>query len=207
VLDVLLRIGPHGAGFRPMAEGLRLRTLESASHGVDLGPLEPCLPARLFTRSRKIELAPPRLVQDLDRLRPLLVPPAPDRRLQLIGRRDLRSNNSWMHNSERLVKGRDRCTLLMHPDDAASRGLADGQRVHIASRVASVEAALQVTRDVMSGVVCLPHGWGHQREGTRLRVAEAHPGVSSNDLTDDLRLDALCGTAAFSGTPVEVTAG
>jgi anaerobic selenocysteine-containing dehydrogenase len=110
-----------------------------------------------------------------------------------------------MHNSERLVKGRDRCTLLMHPEDAASRGLADGQAVSVRSRVGVLRVALQVSADMMPGVVCMPHGWGHHREGTRLRVAEAHAGASLNDLTDEERVDALCGTAAFSGTPVEVT--
>ena len=109
-----------------------------------------------------------------------------------------------MHNSERLVKGRDRCTLLMHPDDAAPRGLRDGQRVRVSSRVASVETAVEVTPDVMRGVVCLPHGWGHHRGGARLRVAGARAGVSLNDLTDDQAVDGLCGTARYSGTPVEV---
>jgi anaerobic selenocysteine-containing dehydrogenase len=206
LLDLLLRTGPHGAGFRPFGRGLRLRTLERAPHGIDLGPLEPCLPERLYTRSKKIELAPRPFVEDLERLRPRLAVNPEGTRLQLIGRRDVRSNNSWMHNSARLVKGRDRCTLLMHPDDASHRGLEDGQRVRIESRVGAVEAGLQVTADVRAGVVCLPHGWGHHRPGTRLAVAEAHPGVSFNDLSDELALDALCGTAAFSGTPVEVTA-
>jgi anaerobic selenocysteine-containing dehydrogenase len=103
------------------------------------------------------------------------------------------------------VKGRDRCTLLMHPADAATRGLADGRRVRIRSRVGSVEAALEVTEGVRPGVVCLPHGWGHGRPGVRLRVAREHPGVSVNDLTDDARLDELTGNAAFSAVPVDVT--
>jgi anaerobic selenocysteine-containing dehydrogenase len=206
-LDLLLRLGPHGAGLRPFSRRLRLRTLEKSPHGIDLGPLEPCLPGRLFTRPRRIVLAPPRFVQDVERLRPRLSTSDSRAGLRLIGRRDLRSNNSWMHNSERLVRGRDRCTLLMNPEDATRRGLMDGQRVRIASRVGTVQAGLQVTTDVMEGVVCLPHGWGHHREGSRLRVAEAHAGVSLNDLTDEQSVDALCGTAAFSGTPVEVTAG
>jgi anaerobic selenocysteine-containing dehydrogenase len=206
LLDVLLRSGPHGAGFLPFARGLRLRTLEQAPHGVDLGALEPCLPERLYTRTKTIDLVPRAFVDDLERLRPRLVAPPPDASLQLIGRRDVRSNNSWMHNSARLVKGRPRCTLLMHPDDAAVRGLQDGQPVRIASRVGAVVAGLQVSEDVRAGVVCLPHGWGHHRPGTRLGIAQAHAGVSLNDLTDEHALDALCGTAAFSGTPVEVTA-
>jgi anaerobic selenocysteine-containing dehydrogenase len=204
LLGFLLRTGPHGAGFRPFARGLTLRRLEAAPHGIDLGALEPAFPGRLHTRDRTIQLAPERFVQDLERLRPRLEASPARTELQLIGRRDLRSNNSWMHNSERLVKGRDRCTLLMHPADAGRRGLAAGQRVRVESRVGSVEATLEATTDVMPGVVCLPHGWGHHRPGIRLAVAQAHAGVSLNDLTDDQRVDALCGTAGFSGTPVEV---
>jgi anaerobic selenocysteine-containing dehydrogenase len=204
LLGILLRTGPHGAGFRPFGRGLTLRRLQAKPHGIDLGPLEPAFPGRLYTRDGVLRLAPERLVKDLERLRPSLEPAANGTSLQLIGRRDLRSNNSWMHNSERLVKGRDRCTLLMHPDDAGRRGLAAGQKVRVESRVGAVEATLEATTDVMPGVVCLPHGWGHHRAGTRLRVAEAHAGVSLNDLTDDQRVDVLCGTAGFSGTPVEV---
>jgi anaerobic selenocysteine-containing dehydrogenase len=205
LLKLLLRTGPHGSGLLPFGRGLSLRRLEKAPHGIDLGPLEPCLPARLGTRDGKLELAPARFVEDLARLSAWAEQGESNGSLRLIGRRDLRSNNSWMHNSERLVKGRDRCTLLMHPDDAASRGLADGQAVSVRSRVGALRVPLQVTADVMPGVVCLPHGWGHHREGMRLRVAQAHAGASLNDLTDEDRVDALCGTAAFSGTPVEVT--
>jgi anaerobic selenocysteine-containing dehydrogenase len=202
----LLRTGPHGAGFLPFARGLTLRRLLGASHGVDLGPLTPCLPARLGSRSRRISLAPPRLLDDLRRLGAPRAEPEPAAgRLLLIGRRDLRSNNSWMHNSARLVKGRDRCTLLMHPEDARARGLLGGQRVRIRSRVGSVEATLEVTEDVRPGVVSLPHGWGHGREGTRLAVANTVPGASLNDLTDDLLVDALSGTAQLTGVPVDVT--
>ncbi len=192
-VDLLLRFGPHR---------LSLRRLRRAPHGVDLGPLTPCLPGRLYTRDRRIQLAPDRLLADLGRLADAAT--CADG-LTLIGRRDLRSNNSWMHNSARLVKGRDRCTLLMHPDDAVQRGLQPGQRVRIASRAGAVDAALEVTDAMRKGVVCLPHGWGHGRAGTRLAVANTHPGVSINDLTDELRVDRLTGTAAFSGVPVEVT--
>jgi len=205
LLDLLLRTGPYGKGLRPFGRGLSLRSLEHAPHGIDLGPLAPCLPDRLGTPSKRMDLAPGPFVQDMGRLRDGLGGAESDGRLRLIGRRDLRSNNSWMHNSERLVKGRDRCTLLMHPGDAARHGLRDGQTVNVRSRAGSVAVALQVTADVMPGVVCLPHGWGHGRDGTRLRVARAHAGASLNDLTDELRVDALCGTAAFSGTPVEVS--
>jgi anaerobic selenocysteine-containing dehydrogenase len=127
--------------------------------------------------------------------------------LQLIGRRQLRNNNSWMHNSERLTSGAERCTLLMHPDDASARGLVKGQRVRVTSRVGSVMVSLEITDAIMPGVVSLPHGWGHDRPGMRLRVATAHPGASVNDLTDEALVDALAGTASFSGVPVSVDGG
>jgi anaerobic selenocysteine-containing dehydrogenase len=126
--------------------------------------------------------------------------------LVLIGRRDLRSNNSWMHNSRRLVKGRERCTLLMHPVDAAARGLDDGQRVRVATRTGALDVPVQLSDAMRPGVVSLPHGFGHHRPGTRQSVAAERPGVSLNDLTDETHLDGLSGTAAFSGVPVEVEA-
>ena len=122
------------------------------------------------------------------------------------GRRHVRSNNSWMHNSQRLVKGKPRCTLMMHPDDAVRRGVADGATVRLRSRVGEVEVPVEVTEQVMPGVVSLPHGWGHDREGTRLGVASRHAGASINDVVDDQRIDALTGTAVLNGTPVEVVA-
>jgi anaerobic selenocysteine-containing dehydrogenase len=206
LLDVALRFGPHGAGLRP--GGLSLRSLEEAVHGVDLGPLEPSLPGRLFTRDRKIPLAPDLFARDLDRVRKDLLdtPAAPDHDLVLIGRRHLRSNNSWMHNSHRLVKGPARCTLLMHPDDASRRGLAGGERVRVRSRVGSVEIAVEVSDEVMPGVVSIPHGWGHDRPGVALSTAQRHPGVSVNDLTDDRLLDGVSGNAALNGVPVRVEA-
>jgi anaerobic selenocysteine-containing dehydrogenase len=204
MIALLLRLGPHGAGFVPFRRGLTLARLRRKPHGVDLGPLLPCLPERLYTRSKRIDLAPARLLEDVRRL-VLGITGSANGTLELIGRRGLRSNNSWMHNSERLVKGRDRCTLLMHPEDARRRGLENGQRVRVASRIGSVEAALEVSAEMRPGVVSLPHGWGHAREGTSLRVANAVPGASVNGLTDELRVDPLSGNAAFSGVPVDVT--
>lgn len=205
VTNLLLRFGPHGAGLNTFRRGLSLSALEAAPHGVDLGPLQPSLPGRLFSRDRRLELAPARFLADVPRLRhAMAAPPVDGPSLALIGRRDLRSNNSWMHNSQRLVRGPERCTLLMHPKDAGERGLRDGQRVRVSSRAGAVEVALAVSDGIRPGVVSLPHGWGHDRPGTRLRVANAHAGASLNDLTDDLRVDPLSGTAAFSGTPVEV---
>ncbi|WP_437579631.1 molybdopterin oxidoreductase family protein [Sorangium sp. So ce887] len=226
LLDAALRFGPYGAGVSPLSGGLSLRRLEREVHGVDLGPLVPCLPERLFTRSGRIELAPEVLVADLDRARAALdregggalgravngagEASAPGQRgeagydLQLIGRRQLRSNNSWLHNSHRLVKGRNRCTLLMHPEDAARRGIAAAQRVRVCSRVGSIDLEVELTDEVMPGVVSVPHGWGHGRDGVRLETARQHAGESVNDLTDDLAIDALSGTAALNGVPVRV---
>ena len=232
MVDIGLRQGPYGTGFRPFGGGLRMQTLEQQPHGVDLGPLQPALPGRLRTADRRMQLAPALLLADVDRLEATLTsthlstsgtPRATalvdsvtdaavrqqsngvtDGSLSLIGRRALRSNNSWMHNSERLVRGRNRCTLLMHPDDAAARALCDGNTVRITSRVGVVVVPLEVTDSVMPGVVSLPHGWGHGRDGTRLSIANAHAGVSINDLTDDQRIDTLTGNAGFSGVPVQV---
>ena len=206
MLDIALRQGPYGGGLRPLARGLRMHTLEQNPHGVDLGPLQPSLPTRLRTADRRLHLAPSPLLADVARLEITLdATPAPDGTLQLIGRRSLRSNNSWMHNSERLVRGRNRCTVQMHPDDASTRGLQDGDEVRITSRTGNVIAPLEVTDQVMRGVVSLPHGWGHRRAGTQLDVANRNPGVSINDLTDDQRIDTFTGNAGFSGVPVHVT--
>ena len=206
LVALLLRFGPRGAGLVPFGRGMSLGRLRRDPHGIDLGPLEPSLPRRLYTKSRRIELAPGRLLEDLKRLRLGLDAPV-NGGLALIGRRELRSNNSWMHNSERLVKGKERCTLLMHPQDASARGLRDGEQVRVASRAGVVVAPLELSDAMRLGVVSLPHGWGHQRAGTRLTVAGARPGVSFNDLSDEALVDPLCGTARLNDVPVEVTAG
>ena len=179
--------------------------LERAPHGVDLGPLVPMLPERLVTDNKRIALVPPIYVNDIERVRAMLDAEPPRREtLSLISRRDLRSNNSWMANSERLVRGARRCDLLMHPTDATARAIADGDTVRVASRVGSIDVAVELTDAIMPGVVCLPHGWGHNRDGVRMRVARANGGASVNDLTDDQQVDALGGNAVFSGTPVSV---
>jgi anaerobic selenocysteine-containing dehydrogenase len=201
VLDLALRTGPHG--IRRGRHGLSLARLRAAPHGLDLGPLERRLPGRLGTPGRVVELAPRLYLDDLPRLeRYFAVPPAG---LVMIGRRDLRSNNSWMHNSTRLVKGPPRCTLMIHPDDAAARGLADGGRARIATGQGAIELPVEVTDGVMPGVVSVPHGWGHARAGVRLAVAATVPGESVNDVIDPARIDELSGTSALSGQPVEVT--
>ncbi len=206
VLDLLLRFGPHGRGLAGR-RGLSLARLEAEPHGVDLGPLEPRLPEVLATPQKRIALAPRPFLDDVARLEARLdAARLDDEQLLLIGRRQLRSNNSWMHNSERLVKGPEACTLLMHPDDARARGLADGDRVQVRSRVGQVAVPLALSSDIAVGVVSLPHGWGHGQSGVALRVAQSHAGASINDLTDEQRLDALSGNASFSGVPVTVTA-
>ena len=204
LLALLLRAGPYGRGLRAWGRGLTLGVLEKTPHGIDLGPLAPCLPGALRTSDRRIALAPAAFVADLARLRARLARPEAPAALSLIGRRDLRSNNSWMHNSPRLVKGRDRCLLLMHPADARERGLADGERVRVRSRAGEVEAALRVTDEMRPGVVSLPHGWGHDRPGIRLRVAAERPGASFNDVSDERDVDPLGGTAVLNGVSVEV---
>lgn len=184
--------------------GLTLQKLLDAPNGVDLGALETAFPRRLATPGRRLELAPALFVADLARATAALAEPVPA--LALIGRRHVRSNNSWLHNSHRLVKGKPRCTLMMHPDDAAARGLQEGALAMVRSRVGVVQVAVEITPDIEPGVVSLPHGWGHGRSGVRLAVASAHAGVSINDLVDDQRIDALTGTAVLNGTPVEVAA-
>ncbi len=208
-----IRRGRRGAGWWPFGtwtsesgRGLTLRQVIRAPHGMDLGPLEPCLPERLRTPHRRIDLVPDLLAADLVRVREtFFVPGAAPSGLLLIGRRDLRSNNSWGHNSYRLVKGPRRCTLRMHPDDARDRDLQTGDRVQVTSRVGTIEVTLELVDDVMPGVVSLPHGWGHDRPGIRLPVAGAYAGVSANDLTDEQFIDQLSGNAALNGLAVTVT--
>ncbi|MBT8247994.1 MAG: molybdopterin-dependent oxidoreductase, partial [Acidimicrobiia bacterium] len=205
ILDLGLRRGPWGSGLRLFGSGLSLASLELQPHGVDLGPLEPCLPERLRTAEQRIELAPEPFVKEARRLVDTFAEYEPTgHEFLLIGRRDLRSNNSWMHNSLRLVRGKERCTLLIHPDDAARIGVAGRSRVVVISRVGRVEVPLELSDAVMRGVVSLPHGWGHHRPGIELSVAVNHPGVSINDLTDEGAVDELCGNAVLSGVPVRI---
>ncbi len=199
-IDLGLRYGAYGK------QGLTLDALRAAPHGVDLGALRPRLPQALRTAGQRLDLAPPLLLADLDRARrALAAPPAlAAGQLLLVSRRELRSNNSWMHNAPRLVKGRNRCTLHLHPADAAARHLAEGQLVRVRSRVGTVELPVELTASMMPGVASMPHGYGHHRPGIRLDVAAQHAGASINDLTDETRLDALTGNAALSGVPVWV---
>ncbi|WP_097869247.1 molybdopterin-dependent oxidoreductase [Streptomyces sp. rh34] len=193
-LDLMLRLGPYG---------LTLEQLLAHPHGIDLGPLKPRVPEILRTRSGRVELLPEPIAADLPRLRRALGDrPAP---LVLVGRRHLRSNNSWMHNIGSLTGGSNVCTLQIHPDDAARLGLVDGATARIESSGGGIEAPAEITDTVRSGVVSLPHGWGHNRPGTRMTVAAAHPGANVNQLLDGTLLDPLSGTAVLNAIPVSVT--
>ncbi len=212
IVDLALRYGPYGAhGFNQQKlrqqgqSGLKLPGLKREVHGIDLGPLQSSLTWRICTPNRRIQLAPEIILADLERVRQIwLNGLAAGQTLMLIGRRQLRSNNSWMHNSPRLVRGKDRCTLLMHPADASAHHLTDGSLVRVCSRVGEIRLPLAVSETMMPGVVSIPHGWGHDREGVRLATAVQHPGASINDLTDEQQIDELTGNAAFCGVPVWV---
>jgi anaerobic selenocysteine-containing dehydrogenase len=203
VLDYMLQTGPYGAAFGENPGGASLDLLLANPHGVDYGALQQSLPDALRTRSGCIELAPAELVADVARLSDA-VDEFAARDLVLVGRRHLRSNNSWMHNVEVLVKGKPRCTLHVHPQDAARLGVRHGQPARVTSRVGAVDAIVEVTEDIRPGVVSLPHGWGHGVPGTRLSVAAERAGVNSNVLTDDRALDPLSGTSVLNGIPVSV---
>ncbi|MBC3421628.1 molybdopterin oxidoreductase family protein [Pseudomonas sp. RW3S2] len=201
MIDLALRKGPRGEA---SPWGLSLQALDAYPHGLDLGPLQPNLAARLRTPGQVVQAAPQVLLDDLQRLA-RQVPMAHDQ-LLLIGRRHVRSNNSWMHNFHRLVKGKPRHQLLMHPQDLQQRQLEDGQWVRVRSRTGSLEVQVLASEEMMPGVVSLPHGYGHGRQGVRLQIAHAQPGVSANDLTDERLRDALSGNAALNGVPVQVEA-
>ncbi len=205
ILDTLLRTGPYGEAFGANPKGINLQTLREQPHGVDFGPLEPRIPEVLRTPSGKVELAPPELLADLGRLEQAIHDVDVDG-LLLVGRRHLRSNNSWMHNISVLVKGKPRCTLQMHPDDATRAGITDGGYARITSRVGSVDAVVEVTQDIRPRVVSLPHGWGHGVRGTKMRIAAERAGVNSNVLTDEDQMDPLSGTSVLNGIPVTVAA-
>lgn len=221
-LDLMLRFGPYGTHaklvqkkssatervmsvLRPDRNGLSLSRLADQPHGIDLGPLRPVLPQALCTNDKKIRLAPEVYLQDIERAREKLKEGAGEG-MRLIGRRHVRSNNSWLHNSQRLVKGKPRCTALLHPDDAARLGVAAGDSVRISSRVGSIEVPVEITDRIMPGVVSVPHGWGHGRQGVQLEVAQKVAGVSLNDVTDERLVDALTGMPVLNGVPVTLAA-
>jgi anaerobic selenocysteine-containing dehydrogenase len=208
LIELGLAMGPHSVLRRGPLKGLTVAKIKRAKHGIDLGPLEPRLPRALDTDGKRVKLAPPVLAEEAARLadyaREREAALADGYDLTLIGRRQLRSNNSWMHNSARLMKGADRCTAMLHPDDARARGLEDGDRVRVVSRVGAIEVPLEITDTVRSGVVSIPHGFGHGRPGVGWQLAADKAGASVNDITDPSVLDAITGNAAFNSVPVRV---
>lgn len=207
LLDFGLQMGPYGAA---SPHKLSLAALQAKPEGIDLGPLQPSFPQRLQTADKRIKAAPLEVLKAAGAYARSLQAEGLDTAsafpYTLIGRRHIRSNNSWMHNSLRLVKGKERCTLLMNPADAQLAGLADGQKVRVESRVGDIELPLEVSDAIMPGVVSIPHGWGHVYGDTRQQVANAHPGVSCNHITDETWLDEPSGNAAVNGVPVKVLA-
>ncbi len=206
VIDLALRAGPYGL----LRGGLSIAKVKRAWHGIDLGPHTPRTPKVLRTKGKRIRLAPSAVLAEAAELERL----ATEREaalsngydLILIGRRQLRSNNSWMHNSARLMKGADRCTALLHPDDAVARGLSDGERVQVSSAVGTIELPVEISDEIRPGVVSIPHGFGHNRPGVGWRRAASKPGASMNDITDPAIVDRLTGNAAFNSVPVRVEA-
>ena len=204
-LDFIVQMGPYGAAFGANPTGLSLDVLLDNPHGVDLGALEPRIPEMLRTPSGRIELSPPQLLADMERLEASIALVDPDQML-LVGRRELKSNNSWMHNIKVLTKGSLACTAQIHPDDAARLGVVTGSPLRIASRVGEVHVPAEVTDTVRVGVVSLPHGWGHGVAGTKMSVAAEKAGVNSNILSDDQAIDPLSGNSVLSAIPVTVEA-
>ncbi|MEV3923372.1 molybdopterin oxidoreductase family protein [Actinomadura coerulea] len=217
-LDMMLRLGPYGDAFggEPALReepggasgftGLTLARLRTEyPHGLDLGALKPRLDEVLCTTSGRIELCPSTCAADVDRLRSALRGPAAPG-MVLIGRRHLRSNNSWLHNVPELVRGSNTCTLQLNPADADRLGVTAGDTVRVTSRAGSLEAVAEPTDTIMAGVVSLPHGWGHDRPGTRTRVASLHAGVNVNAVTDEQEIDPLSGNAVLNGVPVTLEA-
>lgn len=202
LLDFSIRVGPHGDAYGADPGGLTLARLKAEPHGIDKGALAPRLPAPLQTPTGKIELTPAWITADLPRLQRRLQRRSDD--LLLVSRRHLRSNNSWMHNVEKLVRGRDRCTLLIHPDDAQRLGIADGAPARVASEAGSIVAPAEVSDEMMPGVVSLPHGWGHDRAGAQLSVAARYAGVNNNLLAPGTLVDVPSGNAVVNGIPVNV---
>jgi len=202
LLDLTIRTGPWGDGYGRDPEGLTLESFRAAPHGIDMGPMVPRAREVVSTPSGQIDLAPEYILGDLDRLQARLTRPRDG--LLLTSRRHLRSNNSWMHNVRVLVKGKDRCTLLIHPEDAEKAGVADGAVARISSEAGALEVPVEISDEMMPGVVSLPHGWGHDKTGTRMATAREHAGVNNNLLAPGRFVDVISGNAAVNGIPVEV---
>jgi anaerobic selenocysteine-containing dehydrogenase len=202
LVDLAIRTGPWGDRYGEVPDGLTLAKVKDHVHGLDLGPMVPRIDEVLRTKDGRIDLVPTALAADAERLRSRLGRSADG--LVLVSRRHLRSKNSWMHNVKVLVKGKDRCTLLIHPTDATACGVADGALARVASSAGAIEVPVEVSDEMKPGVVCLPHGWGHDKDGTRLSVAREHAGVNNNLLAPGTFVDELSGNAAVNGIAVEV---
>jgi anaerobic selenocysteine-containing dehydrogenase len=203
-LDLLLRLGPYGDRFLPWSDGLNLTKLKAAPHGIDLGPLRPGVNQHLFHRDRRIHLSSPLVTEALNGLERDLDAKAAQNGLVLIGRRELRSNNSWMHNLPSLVSGRERCVLYVHPEDADRYQVRDGELAILESRVHSGEVRVAITDEMRPGVVSLPHGWGHADSAPWQKVAGSHAGVSINDWVDDAVVEPIIGQSILNGVPVRL---
>ncbi|MEE3331779.1 MAG: molybdopterin-dependent oxidoreductase [Myxococcota bacterium] len=207
MIDAMVRVGPYGDKFDDASDGLNLPRLKAAEHGVDLGPLQPRLPEVLKTPNLRIDLAPEYVIADLPRLRAGLTERSDADRIVLVGRRQMRNMNSWLHNLPVLAKGKERCTLLISPKDATRLGVENRGRARVRSRIGEIEVECSVTDEMMPGVVSLPHGFGHGMRGTRMSVAEEkQPGVCSNYLTDEVVLDVPSGSHVANGIPVDIVA-
>ncbi len=202
IVDLSIRTGPWGDRYGEVPDGLTLEKIKEQPHGIDMGPMVPRAREMVCTPDGMIDLAPEYIVGDVPRLRARIT--ESDDGLRLVSRRHLRSKNSWMHNVKVLVKGKDRCTLLVHPDDAADSGLVDGARARVSSEAGTIEVPVEISDEMMPGVVSLPHGWGHDRPGARLSVAREHAGVNSNLLAPTHFFDTLSNNHAVNGIPVEV---
>jgi anaerobic selenocysteine-containing dehydrogenase len=204
MVELALRTGTYGDRFLPWSRGLNRRKLEAAPHGIDLGPLETGIARRVFHADGKIHLADGPFVAALEALAAQLPSRPASDELLLIGRRELRTNNSWMHNVPAMVAGRARCVLLVHPEDARRAGIADGEIAVLESRVHTGPLPVRVTDEMRPGVVSLPHGWGYAASAPWQQVAGAHPGVSANDWTDDQEVESIVGQSILNGMPVRL---
>lgn len=207
LFDILIRGGPLGDAFGRVPDGLTLAKVKAHPHGLDLGPLDAgMVPDVLRTPDRKVDLAPPQITCDVARMESEMGVLGKPGSMVMIGRRDIRSKNAWMHNIPLLAKGKERCTLLVHPEDAVRLGLRTGGKARLRTHIGALVAPVVVSDEIMPGVVSLPHGWGHQMGDTRQRVANAHSGVNANAIIDEADLDVPSGSTVLNGVPVEVEA-
>jgi anaerobic selenocysteine-containing dehydrogenase len=202
LLDFAMRRGPYGDDYGRQPDGLNLAKVKAAPNGIDLGALQSGVPALLRTPSGKIELAAPSLLADLARLAGAMDQPVPE--LMIVGRRQVRSNNSWMHNLPVLAKGPFRCTALLHPEDAARHGVQNGASVELRTASGGITVEVELSDEMMPGVISLPHGWGHDLPGSQMQVASLRPGANLNTLLDENLRDPLSGNAVLSGIPVRM---